>query len=65
MFMACKQIGGHNHNIKIAKKFYENVANFKYLDMTLKIITCTHKEDYIPGLNAAIQFRNVIFLPAT
>lgn len=42
--MPCKQTEGHNHNIKITKKLFENVATFKYLDMTLKIKTYNHKE---------------------
>jgi protein associated with RNAse G/E len=51
--MSCKQIGGHNHNVKITKKLFENVATFKYLDMTLKIKTYTHKE--IKRLHFGIQ----------
>lgn len=42
--MSCKQTGGHNHNIKTTKKLFENVATFKYLEMTLKIKTNPHKE---------------------
>lgn len=42
--MSCKQIAGHNYNIKTTKKLFENVATFKYLDMALKIKTDTHKE---------------------
>jgi hypothetical protein len=42
MFMSCVQIGGHNNNI--TKKLFENMATFKYLDMTLKIKTYTHIE---------------------
>jgi hypothetical protein len=35
-FMSHLQNGGKNHDIKIADRCYENVAQFKYLGITVK-----------------------------
>jgi hypothetical protein len=35
---------GKNHNIIIAYKFLENVANFKYVRMTITNQNCIHEE---------------------
>jgi hypothetical protein len=37
MLLSRQQNAGQNHDIKIATKFFENVAQFKYLGMTIKI----------------------------
>jgi hypothetical protein len=35
MLMPCHQNAGQNHDIKIANRSFENVAQFKYLGMTI------------------------------
>jgi hypothetical protein len=35
MLLSCNQNGGQNHNIKIANRSFENVAQLKYLGMTV------------------------------
>jgi hypothetical protein len=30
MYVSCEQNAGHSHNIKIADKPFENMANFRY-----------------------------------
>jgi hypothetical protein len=35
MFLFCKQNAGKNHNIQIVKRCFENVAQLKYLGMTV------------------------------
>jgi hypothetical protein len=34
MLLFCHQNAGQNYDIKIDNRFYENVAQFKYLGMT-------------------------------
>jgi hypothetical protein len=35
MLLSCRQNAGQNHNIKIGDRFFENVAQFKYLGTTV------------------------------
>jgi hypothetical protein len=35
MLLSCHQNAGQNHNIKTANRSFENVAQFKYLGMTV------------------------------
>jgi hypothetical protein len=35
MLLSHHQNAGHNHNIKIGNRSFENVAQFKYLGMTI------------------------------
>jgi hypothetical protein len=35
MLTSCHQNAGKNHDIKIGNRFFENVAQFKYLGMTI------------------------------
>jgi hypothetical protein len=42
--MSCHQSAGQNHNIKIASRSLENVANCTYFGMTLKNQNYTHEE---------------------
>jgi hypothetical protein len=44
MFMSHHQTTGQNHYIKVANKFSENIAKFKYLETTLTNQNCIHKE---------------------
>jgi hypothetical protein len=34
--LSCHQVAGQNHNMKIAIRCFENVAQFRYLGMTIK-----------------------------
>jgi len=44
MVMCHHQSEGQNHELMIASKSFENVAEFKYLGMTVKNQNCIHKE---------------------
>jgi hypothetical protein len=35
MLLSCHQNAGQNHNIEIGDRFFKNVAQFKYLGMTV------------------------------
>jgi hypothetical protein len=35
MLLSCHQNAGQNHDIKIANRCFENVAQFRYLGMTI------------------------------
>jgi hypothetical protein len=37
MLLSCHQNAGQNHDIKIANRCFENVAQFKYLRVTVTI----------------------------
>jgi len=49
MFMSHEQNVGQNHNIKITKRHFENVAGLKYLRTTLRNENPMH-EDVKSGL---------------
>jgi hypothetical protein len=36
MLLSCHQNAGQNHDMKTANRSFENVAQFKYLGMTVK-----------------------------
>jgi hypothetical protein len=42
--MCHRQTTGHNHNIKVGNHSFENVAEFKYLGMTVTNQNCIHEE---------------------
>jgi hypothetical protein len=44
MLLSCHQTAGQNHNIKVGKICFENVAQFKYLGM---IVTRGGEEECI------------------
>jgi hypothetical protein len=44
MLMSHHQKAGQNHNIKIGNRFFENVAKFKYLGMTITNQSFIHEE---------------------
>jgi hypothetical protein len=44
LFMSRHQTTGQNHYIKAANKSFENMAELKYLGMTLTTQNCIHKE---------------------
>jgi hypothetical protein len=44
MLISRSQKIGQNRSIKIANKFLEDVAKFKYLGTTLKDLNCMHEE---------------------
>jgi hypothetical protein len=44
MLMSRSQKAGQKHSIKIANRFSEDVAKFKYLGTTLTDRNCTHEE---------------------
>jgi hypothetical protein len=44
MIMSSSQNIGKKHSIKIANRFFENVAKFRYLGTTLKDQNCMHEE---------------------
>jgi hypothetical protein len=44
MLLSCHQNTGQNDNIKIADRCFENVAQFKYLGMTVTNQNLIHKE---------------------
>jgi hypothetical protein len=35
MFLPCRQNAGQNHDIKVANRCFENVAQFRYLGRTI------------------------------
>jgi hypothetical protein len=37
MLLSCHQNAGQNHDIKLINRFFENVAQFKYLGRTVKV----------------------------
>jgi hypothetical protein len=45
MLLSCHQTEGQNHNITITKRYFENVAQFKYLGTTVT------KKEYDSGGN--------------
>jgi hypothetical protein len=51
MFISHHQTTGHNHNIKVGNYSFENVAEFKYLGMTVIHQNCIH-EEMMSSLNA-------------
>jgi hypothetical protein len=44
MLLPHQQNAGKNHNIKIAKRYFENVAQFRYLGTTITNQNLTQKE---------------------
>jgi hypothetical protein len=44
MFMSCHQTAGQSNYVRVANKFFEKVAKFKYLGATLTDQNCIHKE---------------------
>jgi hypothetical protein len=36
MLLSCRQNAGQNHDMKMSNRFFENVAQFKYLGTTVK-----------------------------
>jgi hypothetical protein len=44
MLMSCSQKIGQKHSIKIANRFFEDVAKFRYLGTTLTDQHCMHEE---------------------
>jgi hypothetical protein len=44
MLLSCPQNVGQNHEIKIANRFFENVAQFKHFRMTVTNQTLTQEE---------------------
>jgi hypothetical protein len=44
VFMSYELNAGQNHKLKVTDKFFDNVAKFKYLGMTLPNQNCLHEE---------------------
>jgi hypothetical protein len=44
MLVSCCQIAGQKHSIKIANRYFENVAKLTYLGATLTNENCIHEE---------------------
>jgi hypothetical protein len=42
--MSCHQTAGHHHTITIANRCFENVAEFRYLEMTVTGQYMIHRE---------------------
>jgi hypothetical protein len=53
MLMSHYQTTGQNQYIKVANQCFENVAELKYLEATLKNQNCIHKE-----IKSKLNFRN-------
>jgi hypothetical protein len=51
MFMPRHRTAGQNHHIKLANKFFQNVAKFEYLGTTEANQNCIH-EKIKSGLNS-------------
>jgi hypothetical protein len=44
MFMSHHQNNGQNYNLKEADTYFENIIEFRYLEMTATNQNCIHKE---------------------
>jgi hypothetical protein len=66
MLLSRHQNAGQNYDIKIAKKFFENVVQFKYLGTVVRNQNLTQEEikRILNSGNATIQSRNFVFLSA-
>jgi hypothetical protein len=70
MFMSRHQNAGQSNYIRVANKFFEEVAKFKYLGATLMDQNCIHEEirSRLNSENAcyhAVQnIQNIVFLSA-
>jgi hypothetical protein len=42
--MSCCKKAGQKHSIKVGSRFFEDTANFKYLETTLTDQNCMHEE---------------------
>jgi hypothetical protein len=66
MLMSCDRKIRQKHSIKIAKRFFEDVAEFKYLGTTLTGQNCMHEEikNKTKFTECLLPFGSDFFLPA-
>jgi hypothetical protein len=60
MVRSLDQYAGHNHNIKVDNKYFENVEHFKYLGTALTIQTSIHEEIKKLGIACYLSVQSLL-----
>jgi hypothetical protein len=66
MLVSRHQSAGRNHNLKINNTYFENMAKFKYLGMTVIHRNCMHEEikSRLNSDNACYLMFRIVFIPS-